>query len=200
LLPDLEGAKWQEGNEVEAHFWLTLGAMIGGAVAFIAGLMQYRQAQRWKRAEFVANEMREFKADPMVRNALTLLDWNERAVELFPREPDPEKRCVRVEDHTIAQALVPHLTRCDFSPVEIALRDTFDRFFDRLERFEYFLEARLVHRREFAPYLAYWLDILGNEHNGRKSPEVVRAIWVYIDFYYGGVTSLLRRFGYKVRT
>jgi hypothetical protein len=179
--------------------WLTLAAMIGGLGAFLAGLFQYRHAQRWKRAEFVANEMKEFKAEPRVRNALLLLDWNERAVELFPHETDPEKRSVRIEDRTIKDALVPHIARSVFSPVEIALRDTFDRFFDRLERFEYFLEAGLVRSKEFAPYLMYWLDILGNEKSGRKPPEVVWAIWVYIDFYYSGVTSLLRRFGYQIR-
>jgi hypothetical protein len=42
--------------------------------------------------------------------------------------------------------------------------------FDRLERFEYFLEAGLVSSKEFTPYLGYWLNILGNENNDRKSP------------------------------
>jgi hypothetical protein len=189
---------WDE-VKMETTHWLTLAALMGGLVAFLGGLVQYRRAQRWKRAEFVASEIKEFKADPMVRNALLLLDWNERAVELCPQEADPEKRCVRIEDRAIAKALVPHVTRSDFTPLEIALRDTFDRFFDRLERFEYFLEAGLVSKQEFAPYLRYWLEILGNENSGRKSPEVVRAIWVYIDFYYCEVISLLRRFGYRVR-
>jgi hypothetical protein len=184
---------------IETGQWLTLAAMTGGLVAFLGGLMQYRRAQRWKRAEFVANEMKEFKADPMVHNALLLLDWNERAIDLFPLEGDPEKRSVRIEEGAIARALVPHIARRDFSPTEIAIRDTFDSFFERLERFEYFLEAGLVSSKEFAPYLKYWLDILGNENSGRKSPEVVRSIWVYIEFYYSGVISLLRRFGYKIR-
>jgi hypothetical protein len=184
---------------METGNWLTLAALSGGCLAFLAGLVQYRHAQRWKRAEFVANEMKEFKADTLVRNALLLLDWNERAIELFPHEANAEKRSVRIEDPVIARALVPHLARSDFGPVEIALRDIFDRFFDRLERFEYFLEAGLVSSRQFEPYLRYWLDILGNENSGRKSPEVVHAIWGYIDFYYSGVTSLLRRFGYEIR-
>jgi hypothetical protein len=184
---------------METHHWVTLAATVGGLLAFLGGLMQYRRTQRWKRAEFVAGEMKEFKADPMVHNALLLLDWNERAIELLPNEADVNKRSVRIEDRAIAAALVPHVRRSDFSPLEIALRDTFDRLFDRLERFEYFLEAGLVSSKEFAPYLTYWLDILGNDNNGRKSPETVRAIWVYIDFYYSGVSRLLRRFGYKVR-
>jgi len=147
----------------------------------------------------VANEMKEFKQDPLVHNALLLLDWNERDVGLFPNEANVDQHSLRIEDRAIAAALVPHVLRSDFSQTEIALRDTFDRLFDRLERFEYFMEAGLVSSKEFAPYLRYWLDILGNEHSGRKSPEVVRAIWDYIGFYYSGVSRLLRRFGYRIR-
>ena len=184
---------------MQSSEWLALAAMSGGLCAFLGGLMQYRQAQRWKRAEFVANEMKEFKADPLVRNALLMLDWNERAIDLFPNEADPAKRSVRIEDRAIARALVPHISHSDFSATEIAVRDAFDSFFDRLERFEYFLEAGLVSTQQFAPYLNYWLNILGNEHSGRKSSEVVRALWAYIDFYYSGVKSLLRRYGYEIR-
>ena len=68
---------------IETAHWLTLAAMTGGLVAFLGGLMQYRRAQRWKRAEFVANEMKEFKADPMVHNAL-LLSANLRDFERVP--------------------------------------------------------------------------------------------------------------------
>jgi len=184
---------------VDPGIWISLVAVAGGAAAFITGLVQYRQAQRWKRAEFVANELKEFKADPVIHNALLLLDWNEQAIELFPQEKEPAKRNVRVEDGILAAALVPHLIRGAFSATEIALRDTFDRLFDRLERFEYFIQAGLVSSQEFEPYLIYWIDILGNENSGRKPPGVVRAFWQYIDFYYSGVVSLLGRYGYDVR-
>jgi hypothetical protein len=179
---------------------ISLIALGGGGIAFLVGLLQYRHAQRWKRAEFVANEIKEFKADPSIHNALLMLDWNERAIELFPREVDPTKRSILVDDESLALALVPHTIRCDFTPLEIALRDTFDRLFDRLERFEYFLQAGLVTREEFEPYLIYWLDLLGNENNGRKAPVVVRAIWRYVEFYYAGVTNLLGRYGYDIRS
>ncbi len=183
---------------MDPAIWISLAAVAGGTAAFITGLIQYRQAQRWKRAEFVANEIKEFKADPVIHNALLLLDWNEQAIELFPDEADAAKRSVRVEDGIIAAALVPHMIRGSFTPTEIALRDTFDRLFDRLERFEYFIQAGLVSSQEFEPYLIYWIDILGNENSGRKPPGVVRAFWQYIDFYYSGVVSLLGRYGYDI--
>jgi hypothetical protein len=40
----------------ETSNWLTVAAMSGGLLAFRAGLAPFRHAQRWKRAEFVANE------------------------------------------------------------------------------------------------------------------------------------------------
>ena len=35
-------------------------ALVGAAVAFVVSLLQYRKAQQWKRAEWVAREMKAF--------------------------------------------------------------------------------------------------------------------------------------------
>jgi len=59
-----------------AGFWLTL-----------VWRLQYRKADQWKRAEFLANEMKEFFDDPDVRNVLTMIDWGQRRVDLF-HSPD----------------------------------------------------------------------------------------------------------------
>ena len=56
--------------------WIGWAGILVAIVGFAIGLMQYREAQRWKVAEFVANEFKEFEADPVVSNALTLIDWN----------------------------------------------------------------------------------------------------------------------------
>src|SRR5437763_11822396 len=70
--------------EMELGHWISLGTAVAALIAFIVGLAQYRHAQRWKRAEFVAKEIKELKSDPAIRNALLMLDWNERYIELFP--------------------------------------------------------------------------------------------------------------------
>jgi hypothetical protein len=191
---------------METRDWVALGTAAAAFVAFLAGLVQYRHAQRWKRSELVAKEVKEFKSDPAVRNALFMLDWNEGYVELFPQEPDPAKRSALVTDALLGHALAPLPDKAaarlhdEFKREEVAIRAAFDELFDALERFEYFIQAGLVSRREFDPYLRYWVDLLGDRSGRRKPPAVLDALWAYIDFYsYSGVQKLLRRYGYDVR-
>jgi hypothetical protein len=195
-----------KGRAMDHGMWIAVGTVAAALIAFVMGLIQYRHAQRWKRAELVAREIKELKSDPAIHNALLMLDWNERYVELFPQEPDPTKRNVRVNDALLCHALAPLPDKSaarlheEFKNEEIAIRAAFDQLFDALERFEYFIQARLVQRKEFDPYLRYWVDILGGRDSKRKPPEVLASLWAYVDSYsYSGVQTLLRRYGYDIR-
>jgi hypothetical protein len=135
-----------------------------------------------------------------------MLDWNERYIELFPSKEDPAKRSVLVNDDLLCRALAPLPDKSaarlheDFKEEEIAIRAAFDQLFDAVERLEYFIQAGLVSRKEFDPYLAYWVEIVGNVKSNRKPPRVLDNLWAYIDsYYYSGVQSLLRRYGYNIR-
>lgn len=56
---------------------LKAATLLGAAVAFVIGLIQYRRAQQWKRAEWVAQEMKGVFSDPLVQAALTMIDWGQ---------------------------------------------------------------------------------------------------------------------------
>ena len=191
---------------MDAREWVAVGTVAAAFVAFVAGLVQYRKTQGWKRAEFVAKEIKDFKTDPAIRNALLMLDWNERYIELFPHEEEPSKRNALVTDALLAHALAPLPDKSaarlheEYKKEEIAIRAAFDLLFDALERFEYFIQAGLVKRKEFDPYLSYWIEILGNRRSNRKPPQVLDNLWAYLDSYsYSGVQKLLRRYGYNIR-
>jgi hypothetical protein len=191
---------------MEHGIWIAVGTVAAALIAFVMGLIQYRHAQRWKRAELVAREIKDFKSDPAIRNALLMLDWNDRYIELFPQEPDPAKRRALVNDTLLGHALTPLPDKAaarlheEFKTEEIAIRAAFDQLFDALERFEYFIQAGLVKRKEFDPYLSYWIEILGNRRSNRKPPQVLDNLWAYLDSYsYSGVQKLLRRYGYNIR-
>jgi hypothetical protein len=191
---------------MELRDWIGLATIVAAFIAFMAGLVQYRKTQRWKRSEFVAKEVKDFKSDPAVHNALLMLDWNERYVELFPQEQDPARRKALITDALLGHALAPLPDKSaarlheEFKTEEIAIRAAFDQLFDALERFEYFIQAGLVSRREFDPYLRYWVELIGDRKAGRKPPEVVDSLWSYVDSYsYSGVQKLLRRYGYDIR-
>lgn len=71
---------------------------------------------------------------------------------------------------------------------------------------------RLINKNVISPYLAYWINILGDKRPKSKTdkeqnePEItksfmnvktVKAIHNYIHYYgYKGVARLMRRFGY----
>ena len=169
-----------------------------GIFAFSSGLWQYMKAQKWKRAEFVANSINEFDSQEEIQNAKLMLDWNSRVIVLhcigFPDGLEFE-----FDDDLLCKALKPHTEISGFSDNEVAVRDTFDRFFDYLEKFDHFIESGLVNAIEFKPYLRYWLNLIGNENSGRKRPIVIKAIWKYIDYYgYTGVQKLFCRYGYDI--
>jgi hypothetical protein len=167
-------------------------ALVGVSIAFVVGLFQYRKSQRWKRAEWVAQEMQAFFSDPAVNSALRLLDWSTRRVDLFPDRQDPAQRFVVVRDDDLAKALARHSDRPEgFTDVEAALRDLFDHFLDRLERINSFVEARLVSLRDVRPYLDYWAEHVVCAGVGR--PKVARLVQLqrYIRYYgYSGVEAL----------
>lgn len=70
--------------------YLKILALLGASIAFCVGLFQYRKAQRWKRAEFLANEMKDFLANPRVEKALLLIDWTWRTIHLREDCPAPQ--------------------------------------------------------------------------------------------------------------
>lgn len=187
----------------QADIVLDIVKIAGAAAAFLISLAQYSKAQRWKRAEFVANEVKEFGALPEVRNAKLMLDYTDRYVDLYPEKEAPEERRVRVTDSVLVAALEPHLQRkapTRFTQDEARMRDTIDEFFGRLERFENFIAAGLISKDECAPYLSYWLEIIGRRDRDARRRKLARALQTYIKTYdYDGVENLLIRFGYEVK-
>jgi hypothetical protein len=175
----------------------------------LGGLYQYWNAQRWKRAEWVAAETESFFGDPKVMNALYMLDWNERRLPLLLATPESKRDYFTFEAELLLTAFYSKSTiprdpntgeEREFTEDELAVRDSFDRMLGRLERFEIFLEQRLVSFVDLQPYIAYWIDLIGDRNYGRKSSETIDRLWQYIDDYgFDKVQRLCRRFGYEIR-
>ena len=161
--------------------------IVGGAVTllvFVAGLWQYWSGQRWKRAEFVAEEVRRFREQPGVRSAIMMLDYNRRKVELFAFEERPADRVYDVNDELVKAALedVDRESR-EQERVEDAIRDCFDQLLDGFERFELFIRAGLVTQKQLEPYLKYWAEQLVASYSNKPN-EIVELSRKYIRKYY----------------
>ena len=95
----------------KTEHWLSILGFGGTAVALIFGYFQYRKADQWKRAEFVANEMKEFFGDRDVQCVLLMIDWAPRRINLFQIvDPDP-KKYPKITRAIQVSALEPHSLR-----------------------------------------------------------------------------------------
>lgn len=174
--------------------------IIGGAIGlilFFIGFKRYKKEQTWKRKEFVAKEIKELHQDKISVNAMLMLDWSYRTIELFSEHPDYEKRSVLVDRKTLEKALIPHRKRKkNFTKEEIAIRDTFDHFFINLTKFEHFIQAGMVSYEDFFPYLHYWIDLIALNLPGRTKSVLHHYLLTY---EYSGVINLINRFGKDIK-
>ena len=145
----MENAGWTVDNVLKAL------ALAGAVGAFVVSLLQYRKTQQWKRAEWVAQEMKTFLAEPMVQAALQMTDYPDRRILLFPHQEKVEDRYVDVTDDLVKEALRPYDERKPFSKIDVTIRDAFDSFLDGLERLNSYVGTRLIVDDDVRPYLAY---------------------------------------------
>lgn len=212
---------FQETVEVTKLIVSALG--FGGTiVALSIAFRQYRRSEQWKVSEFVAKEIKEFESDPSVRNALLMIDWGSRRINLY-LEPNPKKDgFIEITRETQWKALLPHSVKSDytgdqtviasdsetegskkniglFTPDEAKIRDTYDIFLDRLERFANFISSNLVEANEFKPYLIYWINSITANNSDKLDTAWQYALLTYINYYdYSGVKILFNRFGYDI--
>ena len=183
-------------------FFLKLFGGIGGLYLFFEGIKRYKIDQVWKRSEFVAKEIKEFTSDQMVRNTMYMIDWGTRKIELFPDKPDYADRYVKVDRKLLKQSLVHHIHRIPnpgescFTPEEQAIRDHFDHFLSYFERFDQFIDAKVITAEEIEPYLRYWVRAIteGIEE------EVREALYIYIEKYeFDGTKKLFEKFNKNIK-
>jgi len=167
-----------------------------GFVLFWRGSDQYEKEQKWKRSEFAAREIKEFRSDLAVQKVMMMLDWDIRAIQL--------SKDIKFElDDNINSELCLSLRETregDFSPRQSLIRDYFDVFFDYLGRFEASIESGLLDKSDFEPYLKYWLNIIGNKNSNKKPPEFYQNTWEYIEYFdYKNVQSFMARYKYDIK-
>lgn len=204
------------------YHWVDLAVKVlglgGTAFAAILGVQTFMNTERWKRAEFVSREMKEYLANPRVQNALSMIDWSIRRLPLLPPSA-PNGGSVVVDRAMGTRALTPH-TVIDptdgvtgdreatsatdrvvrFTPEQAAIRDAFDAFLDGLERFGSAVESRLCTVAELRPYLAYWIDDIAEDTGDDADRAWTAALLTYIDVYrYAGVQNLFAGFGRDIR-
>jgi hypothetical protein len=199
----------------EGREWISAGVTL---LVLLGGLYQYRKAQLWKRSEFVAAQMKAFFSDPEVRKATTMIDWAIRRINLFDTRDEDQSKWPVVSREMQCRALLPHTVLPDrsdgeaataaesiagsapqFTLQEAAIRDSYDRLLDGLERFASYIETRLVTREDLEPYLGYWIRDIASDGEDETEKRWTFLLFVYIEFYgFSGVQKLFRLNGVDV--
>ena len=196
-------------------------SIIGLGGTFIAAVIAVRsfiRTEQWKKAEFLAHEMKEFFANEQVRTALTLIDWGARDVKLLDQQA-VNKGKVFVTRQMQVRALLPHTLKSMasdavvfhvdpvaenederyFSSAEAAIRDCYDTFLDGLETFSSYVQTELISIDNLRPYLEYWIDDIHAETKDADDAAWSAALATYITFYrFQGVLWLFTRFGRSI--
>lgn len=165
--------------------------------SFIRAVLEFRNAQRWKKAEFLAKEAKEFFADKNVTRALTILDYRENDLPVFNAEI-PGITHIHFNQEILLKALSIDKNVEEFSAEDRLIRQIVDEFLTKLSYFNRYIDTKLITLEDLKPYLKYWINILGNPNSGKRSRTVMKQLWAFIDYFeYDEVRSLVNRFGFE---
>jgi hypothetical protein len=174
-----------------------LFTLIVGVIGLCKAIVEYTKAQRWKKAEFLAKEVKEFFADTNVQRALLMLDWNIVYIPLFENEIEGKKTFL-FEDNMLISALKHH-NESDFNSEETVIRQTIDEFLFKLGMFQNYIDSKLIAKKDIEPYLSYWINLIGDINTDRKAAQCFKQLWNFINYYeYKAVIKLLKSFGYGI--
>lgn len=215
------------GSEMHIEHKLTLAQMIvslvgfcGAIIAFYFAYLQYKRSEQWKRTEFIASEFKDFETDPVVQNALLMIDWGTRRINLFLRPDLQSADYVEITRDIQWRALLPHPVKrkyseyqaadsshesknreghSRFTSIEAKIRDTYDVFLTGLDRFANYIKSGLITAEELEPFVSYWVDAMTKNEHPTEDAAWRCTLLTYINFYgYTGVKYLFECYGKDV--
>lgn len=174
--------------------WPNALAYLGAAVAFVIGLQQYREDQRWRRLEFVTQRLADFESRPEIRMARLILEYPRPTICLFGGEPGaPGAACTTVTDSLLVSALATSTTAPErLSVEETRIVEILDQFLNTLEQVDFLLEGGFLGDEREHPTVAYWISLVGDRDWIARPPPVQEALCDYLARYeYTGTRDLV---------
>ena len=171
--------------------------VIAALVVFSVGLYQYQQGLIWKREEFLTGVIKAFGESPSVRNARrmmeSLIQYEGDSIELYPENPEGETSVYITNKEVIEALEVPLKEVCPHAP---RIRYSFDVFLDYLQRFDHYIQSRVVTRKSLYVYMGYWVDILGRHDSLRGRQDCLSSRHVCWEDYRIQIIKYAKYFGY----
>lgn len=178
--------------------WAGAFALIGGAIAAIAGIDGYLKHHKWQRRELTRSVIEKFSQKPAIRHVANILDYEEyRSFQVqlptgdivwFEATDERLKRALRSHGQMVktsqglqmlavsAQngkmdehtAQIFQQYREEEFVIELTLRDWFDEFLGALEACNNAIEAKIVTAEDLKPFIGYWIKVIGDRRLRRK--------------------------------
>jgi hypothetical protein len=172
--------------------------IVGGLIAFAVGLRQYTLAQRWKRREFIAEQIKNFETNEKIHAALTMLDWTGRPILLRSNKTGQVAPRL-VDEQLLTTALLPRSPAQGFTDTQASIRDCFDGLLDVLVRLQTFLKSELISQEELEPYIDYWIKKIVGKPNPQHEKRFYILLHQYIDVYgFAKARTLIESYGYDI--
>lgn len=158
------GAALAKAGKWKASDWISLATLILAVTGAVVAYREFVVADNWKRREFVSAQIKEFYADKINGNVLTMLDYNPATVELYPDKANPSDRTreVRFVDF-VAVIADEH----DLVGDKLLLRQQFEHFLQALARFDYLAKYDAVRPAELCADLGYPVSLLAGDPDTR---------------------------------
>jgi hypothetical protein len=164
---------------------------------------QAGEQQNWKKAEFLANQVKDFYADEIIDRVTHIVDWStckirfdEKAEHVLCVHDNVEYGKARNEQSLRTEffdknlvVIISQALRSTYGPnhhfteLEVAVRDDFDWFFFRLGQFQHMLVSGLFSYEEVEIHLSYVLDLFSGGGARDVSPDLTKNIDAYMQEY-----------------
>jgi hypothetical protein len=92
----------------EVKYVIEVAGGVGSFIVFCIAVSTYYRTERWKRAGFLAHEMKDFFATVGVQSAMLLIDWGERRIRLLENVPEDQAIYTGRPGHAGPWIATPH--------------------------------------------------------------------------------------------
>ena len=151
--------RWKTSDVISATSATISAASALVAVAvLILGYWQYQSAEKWKRSEFVAAQIKEFTSDNVNRAVLMMMDYDPARIELFPEKGNTADRYVNVTFDMLVSAIEHDHDFPDDAQFKVKIY--FERFLTSLSRLNYFLVSGTIQATELCADFSYPVELM----------------------------------------
>ena len=179
---------------------LTVLLLTVGAAKAIKELIR---AQRWKQAEYLANEYKVFTENNYVKAASTILDGF--SLNLTYLDQEGKRAVIIFEKEKLKNALTnihinkPNNRAYSTTAELVYIRLCIDSFLFKLGAFQIYLDNKLIEKKMLKPYVIYWIELLMSTEEDIIDNGTKKIIYQYIaDNKIYSVIKLFRTFGFII--